>query len=225
MKPIYILIALLLSLFSITSCKTSADVMKRRYTKGHYFSKSRAPRTPGSETKIAEAKKQKRNTENQILTTENKTKPETHSAPAAIVPELTTHQMAPINAPAHKPAAPVSASAAKTPPSTSSKSFKALVVAPKSEKVFSSQRSRNDNRQHSGNGKSSSSDVKLVLCVILCFFIPPLAMFLWNEKTDVWFIVDLILFLLLFSWFFWGPFGLAGLASVVIALLRVLDVI
>ena len=71
----------------------------------------------------------------------------------------------------------------------------------------------------------SSDDVKLILCIILALFIPPLAMYLWDKNTDTWFIVDLVLFLLLFSWFFWGSLGLLGLAAVVIAILRILDVI
>jgi hypothetical protein len=50
-------------------------------------------------------------------------------------------------------------------------------------------------------------------------------MYLWDKKTDFWFILDLILFILLFSWFFWGSLGLVGLAAVVIALLRVFEAI
>lgn len=73
------------------------------------------------------------------------------------------------------------------------------------------------------NNKGGDDDVKLILCVILAIFIPPLGMYLWDQKTDIWFIVDLILFLLLFSWFFWGALGLVGLAAIVIALLRVFD--
>jgi len=73
--------------------------------------------------------------------------------------------------------------------------------------------------------KGGSSDAKFILCVILAIFIPPLGMYLWDKKTDFWFILDLILFILLFSWFFWGSLGLVGLAAVVIALLRVFEAI
>jgi len=63
-------------------------------------------------------------------------------------------------------------------------------------------------------------DVKLIICVILAIFIPPLGMYLWDKNTDTWFVVDLILFL---CWFLLilGPFGLLALLSIVIALLRV----
>ncbi|MDI9342662.1 MAG: hypothetical protein QM534_18970 [Sediminibacterium sp.] len=228
MKFFYILIAsLLLGIFSFTSCKTSADVMKRRYTKGHYFSKSRAPRAPETKTRMAQVKKNTPVSEVKSTTGSpetlspsnlayNKSNPE--STPVVTLPSASRKLPASTKA-------PLTASAARKNLSSSDRNFKTITVAPKPGKVFQSQRTKHSDRQQSGSGKSGSSDVKLVLCVILCFFIPPLAMFLWNEKTDVWFIVDLILFLLLFSFFFWGSLGLAGLASVVIALLRVLDVI
>jgi uncharacterized membrane protein YqaE (UPF0057 family) len=75
------------------------------------------------------------------------------------------------------------------------------------------------------NKKTENSDTKLILCVILAIFIPPLGMYIWKKDTDIWFILDLILFLFTFSWFFWGPFGTIGLAAIVIALLRVFDML
>lgn len=63
-------------------------------------------------------------------------------------------------------------------------------------------------------------DAKLIICVILAILIPPLAMYVWDQNTDTWFVVDLILFLCLFLFFF-GPFGLFGLLAIVIALLRI----
>lgn len=67
-------------------------------------------------------------------------------------------------------------------------------------------------------------DVLLILCIILCFFIPPLAMYLWDKNTDSWFIIDLVLFLCLFLLIF-GYYGLIGLLAVIIALLRVLGLL
>lgn len=73
--------------------------------------------------------------------------------------------------------------------------------------------------------KNQSSDTKLILCVIIAIFIPPLGMFLWKQDADIWFIIDLILFLFIFTWFYWGGPGLIGLAAIVIALFRIFDLI
>lgn len=66
---------------------------------------------------------------------------------------------------------------------------------------------------------------KLIICVILALFIPPLAMYLWDQNTDIWFVLDLILFLLILFLFFGYGFGLAGLLAVVIALLRIFELL
>lgn len=75
------------------------------------------------------------------------------------------------------------------------------------------------------SSKGSDSDVKLILLVILAFIISPLAMYLADGQTDIWFILDLILYLLWFSIFFVGNLYLTGLAAVVIALLRIFGAI
>ncbi len=67
-----------------------------------------------------------------------------------------------------------------------------------------------------------SDDLKLILCLILALIIPPLGMYLWNEMTDKWFTIDLVLFLFIFLFVF-GPYGFLWLGSVVIAILRVFD--
>lgn len=83
--------------------------------------------------------------------------------------------------------------------------------------------------QQSKDKKSSSnrsdSDVKLVLLVILAFIISPLAMYLADGQTDVWFIVDLILYLMWFSVFFVANLYIASLAAIAIALLRIFGLI
>lgn len=68
-------------------------------------------------------------------------------------------------------------------------------------------------------------DVKLIVCLILAIIIPPLGMYVWDQNTDMWFVIDLVLFL------FWAFFilgygwGLAALTSVVIAILRVVGLL
>jgi len=66
---------------------------------------------------------------------------------------------------------------------------------------------------------------KLIICVILAIFISPLGMYLWDQQTDVWFVVDLI-FWLLWAFFIFGyGFGLLGLLAIVIALLRIFELL
>lgn len=66
---------------------------------------------------------------------------------------------------------------------------------------------------------------KLIICVILALFIPPLAMYLWDQQTDVWFVVSLVLFLIVIFLFLGYTFGLAFLLSVIIAFLRIFGLI
>lgn len=80
-------------------------------------------------------------------------------------------------------------------------------------------------KQKQSSSKGGDSDVKLILLVILAFFISPLAMYLADGQTDIWFILDLILYLLWFSIFFVGNLYLTGLAAIVIALLRIFGAI
>jgi uncharacterized membrane protein YqaE (UPF0057 family) len=72
----------------------------------------------------------------------------------------------------------------------------------------------------------SDSDAMLILLVVLAFFIPPLAVYIKNNhKTDNWFVLTLILWLLSFVGFGYTPFyGLWFVASV-IALLVVFDIL
>lgn len=75
------------------------------------------------------------------------------------------------------------------------------------------------------NSSSSSGDLELILLVLLAIILPPLAVYLVQD-TSTMFVVDLILFLIGWSsfWFF-SLGGLAALAAVVIALLVVFGVL
>jgi hypothetical protein len=75
------------------------------------------------------------------------------------------------------------------------------------------------------NSKAVDSDVKLILLVVLAFLISPLAMYISDPQTDMWFILDLILYLFWIGFLISPGLGLVGLASVVIALLRIFGMI
>ena len=74
----------------------------------------------------------------------------------------------------------------------------------------------------------ASSDVMLILLVILCFILPPLAVYLF-EGGGTRFIIDLILWIIGWGvgWYFFrgGLAGLCSLIAVIYALLIVLSVI
>lgn len=67
------------------------------------------------------------------------------------------------------------------------------------------------------------ADVKFIVALILCFFIPPISVYMYRGADSI-FVLDLVLFLLWFLWLL-GPWGLLGLASIVIALLVVLELL
>lgn len=72
---------------------------------------------------------------------------------------------------------------------------------------------------------STSDPVMLVIYILLCLFLPPVAIAIYSGISGI-FWLDLILFLLAISSFFWIPtVGLVGLAAIIIAFLVVWDVI
>jgi uncharacterized membrane protein YqaE (UPF0057 family) len=72
---------------------------------------------------------------------------------------------------------------------------------------------------------SSDADLELILLVILAIFIPPLAVYLKDNGISKWFWVTLILCLFSFSVFYFAFGGTLWLAAVIIALMRVLDLL
>lgn len=72
--------------------------------------------------------------------------------------------------------------------------------------------------KHNPN-ESNAEGILFILLFILCFLIPPLAYFLATGDTGTWFIIDLLLFIFGLTWFVGVRYGLAGLLSIVIALL------
>lgn len=70
-----------------------------------------------------------------------------------------------------------------------------------------------------------SDPLWLIIMILLALILPPVAIAIYSGITGI-FWLDLILFLLAISSFFWMPlFGLAGLAAVIIAFLVIFDVI
>lgn len=210
MKSIKLLSLIIVGVLAFSSCKNNMSLTKRHYTKGYHFHKTKSVDQP--EVKEGMASKNTKKTE----------KNEKES-PLEIV------QVKPVQDIETKSS---SVSSNQTLIASSSKRIsntnnKVNAEKPKSLNQTKKQlqnQSKATKTSESSRGGGDSSTVKLILCVILAIFIPPLGMYIWNKKTDTWFIVDLILFLLLFTYLFWSG-GLVGLAAVVIALLRVFDII
>ncbi|MCD6066997.1 MAG: hypothetical protein K0S33_1823 [Bacteroidetes bacterium] len=206
MKKTYLLLAALGLVFLVSSCKNTMDVTKRRYTKGYHFDKHKSPLTP--QEGVA-----KQSTKEPISDME----PVAQSLPAsqATAPQIKggIQENTSLNGFTKK-----TSKTTVSLPATEKNDVEQTTI--KNKQLKQGTRVQQKESQSTGGG---DSDVKMILCIILALFIPPLAMYLWDKQTDVWFIVDLILFLLLFSWFFLGPFGLLGLAAIVIAILRILD--
>jgi uncharacterized membrane protein YqaE (UPF0057 family) len=211
MKRFSVLLAALGLVLFVSSCKNTMDLTKRRYTKGYHFEKHTAPSTP-PEAVAAENRKEKAMVMEPITQSLPVQKPDNKEISAEL---KQTPEMKAFGAETKKSVAPIS-----------QKEEKIAELRTDGHKAFpksgSEIRQKNTSAQNSSGG--GDSDVKLILCIILAIFIPPLAMYIWDRQTDVWFIVDLVLFLLLFTWFFF-PFGLIGLTAIVIAILRILDAI
>ncbi len=207
MKALKLLVAVMGISLLFASCKSNMDLTKRHYTKGYYFHKSSSVEQPAAK-KEAVALKTKNPVVNDlpmntVALTTNK-----HNVPELKGGLKENHQTAGLS------------SFKSEKKSTTQQIGDSKIITDKKAGSVIQQKGKK-----SAPPAAASGDVKLILCIILAIFIPPLGMYVWNKQTDIWFIVDLILFLLLFTWFFWGSLGLAGLTAIVIALLRVLDVI
>lgn len=103
---------------------------------------------------------------------------------------------------------------AKTDFSTSGTNMHSIVEARRSEQFASvskkelrrslksamHQRKQSKNKHDGSVPSSPLADDMMILCVILCFFIPPLAVYLWENEIGINFWISLVLTLL-----FWVP--------------------
>lgn len=205
MKALKLLVAVMGISLLFASCKSNMDLTKRHYTKGYYFHKNKSVEQPAVKEAVA-------------LKTEN--------------PAVNDMPVKGVALAGNENKSPELKGGLKENDLTLgfSKSESVKGAGPKRTHVstdLKTKKASSDIRQKNKKEApaAASGDVKLILCIILAIIIPPLGMYVWDKQTDIWFIVDLILFILLFSWFFWGSLGLLGLTAIIIALLRVLEVI
>jgi uncharacterized membrane protein YqaE (UPF0057 family) len=209
MKTTKLLSLLLIVALAFASCKNNMSLTKRHYTKGYHLHKRKSVDQPEVKEGIAStpSKKAEKVTPIEIV----EVKLTAINAPKAESKNATVNNT-------------LTASAAKTTAPSTKKQIKAENQS-LNETKHQLQSESKPAKQSANKGGGSNSDIKLIICIILAILIPPLGMYIWNKKTDTWFIVDLILFLLWASWFWIGSLGLIGLVSVIIALLRVFDLL
>lgn len=217
MKNLFIAILAITSIV-LSSCSNKFSISKRRYNKGFYIASSKS-------SNPASAKRSNNKTESEILSVP----PVIHSEIIKVENEQMVNSVSPeiqtgiarstsiqtkktINTPHFN--SQLTANNLTNPDKYNPNHTFNYVFKPIDKKI----NNISDSRKSGGN-----SDVKLILCVILAIIIPPLGMYLWKQEADIWFIVDLILFVFSLSYFFLGPIGLLGLTAIIIALLRVFD--
>jgi uncharacterized membrane protein YqaE (UPF0057 family) len=186
--------------------------MKRRYNKGFYVSVKKKSTSPSTRIEKAnDAVASDNATEKTTVASVPVAPAQTSKAPATTAPNTGLRQTVAKKSPAQQQTSGtlVADNSEKTAFVTIADKIKELkrvgLIAQK-------------------NGHSDG-DVKLVLLVILAIFVPPLAVYLKNEKIDQWFWITLILWLLSVLFFFGRYFGFFWLIAVIIALLYIFDVI
>lgn len=212
----------LLGVFIISSCATSNDVVsghlisKRKYNKGFHLNFNKSYKLNNATTTAQQ--------EDEIV----ESVPTNPSVAYPIVEENTNSST--LNAEENNSYQPLSKDevAVENETNSSQKINRPLV----SENLLNHSKSSQKiitfvekTKEKQTSNKGGDSDVKLILLVILAFLISPLAMYLADGQTDLWFILDLIFYLFWISWVFAPNLGFVGLASIVIALLRVFSVI
>lgn len=201
----------ILAILFLTSCSDKLGIQKRRYNKGYYIASShKKHNTTASPENKHLSPSVLNNKTSELITPSNITSQEALTVNAR-QPEIDTKDIK-VSKPTQAVTCPkkenVTASSGNTP-----------IIQKSQLKNIASELAKTSPK------KSSDSDVKLIILVLLAIFLPPLAVFLKNESVNTWFWVTLILCLLTFSIFFFFYGGALWLAAIVIALLYVLDAI
>lgn len=211
----------LVGVFVISSCATSNDVVsghlitKRKYNKGFHLNLNKSYNAAKSLKQADEVETEASiPVESEIETTQN----EVNTSYSTVTMEENAQAQA-------SNSIDFIADYPKEEVNISEKIIREEQTKPISQKAKKIIKFVQKTKEKESSSKGSDSDIKLVLLVILAFIISPLAMYLADGQTDIWFILDLILYLLWFSIFFVGNLYLTGLAAVVIALLRIFGAI
>lgn len=222
----------MITLAILASCSTSNDVVsgrgiiqKRKYNDGFYISlrknyDKKTDKVPSEKEAILSQETAEVSMTEEISSHENSCF-QTNLAQTSPLSEIT--------APKVEPNVPQVVSPPETNDKETSLSVPTNVITEKTES-YKSRRVYSPKTFYTKVSESSaapSGDVMLILLVILCFILPPLAVFLFEDASGR-FVIDLILWLIGWGVGWWLLGGLAGictLVAIIYALLIVLSVI
>jgi uncharacterized membrane protein YqaE (UPF0057 family) len=203
-------IVLLLSVsILLSACSDRFSLMKRRYSKGYYFSSS--SNRSQQATPVAETLPSKPIKADEVATV---VVPPSATAAEPAGTALRHFAKSETASPSKKEQRRTLATRDNSPDGaavnfgTRLQKLRAVTLAPETLRTG-----------------ATDSDTMLIILVILAIFIPPLAVYLKDKAVSTWFWVTLILCVLSLGVFFFRLGGLLWLAAAVIALLYVLDMI
>jgi uncharacterized membrane protein YqaE (UPF0057 family) len=203
MKKYYVFLLSIIVLAGLSSC-SSLRVEKRHYAKGWYVDFGTDKKSPAPDTEIQQVTEE--NTPQKATTS-------TVATPAAVT----------VNAPeVHQPAA---APGEITPPANAAEENAVTNTATQKENAPAVNEKE---KEDPAVPEPAQSDVELILLVILAILVPPIAVYLVQGLSAIFWIT--LICWLLGGVFFFGPWGYGyigglGLVAVVLALLVVFGVL
>jgi uncharacterized membrane protein YqaE (UPF0057 family) len=219
----------LITLAILASCSTSNDVVsgrgiqKRKYNDGYYISLGKKFNKTNKNVKVEEVVLSEETAENFKI--ERSTELEKSGATEpSIAPVSNGEVIAPTTS--NDPSPVTTTSEIETDENEISNAVKVAeeeTISYKPGRVYSPKMIKTIVSESA----AADSTVMLVLLIILCFILPPLAVFIF-ESASGRFWIDLILWILGWGvgWWLLGPLGwLCSLAAVIFALLIILSVI
>lgn len=219
----------LITLAILASCSTSNDVVsgrgiqKRKYNDGYYISLGKKFNKTNKDVKVEEVVLSEETAENFNVETSTATENSTTPAPS-IESNPNNEVIAPT---ANHDASPVTNTSEieteENEIANQTDGVEEETISYKPGRVYSPKMIKTKVSESAG----ADSTVLLILLVILCFILPPLAVFIF-ESASSRFWIDLILWLLGWGvgwWLLGGLGGLCTLVAVILALLIILSVI
>ena len=219
----------LITLAILASCSTSNDVVsgrgiqKRKYNDGYYISLGKKFNKTNKDVKVEEVILSEETAENFKVETTKEAEKSTETSPL-ITPASNNEVIAPTTD--NDASTVTTTSEIETDENEISNQVEVLeeeTISYEPGRIYSPKMIKTKISENAG----ADSTVMLILLVILCFILPPLAVFIF-ESASTRFWIDLILWLLGWGvgwWLLGGLGGLCTLVAVILALLIILSVI
>lgn len=196
MKTILNVYVGLMLVILVSSCGSHAGFMKRKYRKGHYHEFVKAPKLPNGISASSEGVKHSANLEPKAIPNARVVQQSSSERSLANTPSTLVESVGAPSSPT-KNLAPYFTSKNETKRKTNAadKAVAAAEFKPALHQTSAAFKALLAQQSNKGN-----SDVNAVLLVVCCIFLPPLAVYLFQDDVTVDFWIDLVLCLL-----FWIP--------------------